>query len=129
MDQPKHHFTPTEANRTLPLVRRIVGEIVAKGRHLAEFSGVEVGTPEHRQAVALMAELEALMAELHEIGCSYKDWSFSLGLVDFPSTIDGQDVLLCWRSDEPGVQYYHLPDAGFAGRRPIPAEMLAEADA
>jgi hypothetical protein len=64
------------------------------------------------------------MAELTEIGCSYKDWGFEMGLVDFPGFIDGQPVCLCWRSDEPTVEWYHAPEAGYAGRQPIPAELL-----
>jgi hypothetical protein len=64
------------------------------------------------------------MKELEEIGCSYKDWSFELGLVDFPSIIDGKEVLLCWRSDEESVKYYHGLLEGFAGRKPIPDDYL-----
>jgi hypothetical protein len=42
-----------------------------------------------------------------------------MGLVDFPAMIDGEEVLLCWRSDEPEVLYYHGLEDGFAGRKKI----------
>ncbi len=75
------------------------------------------------RAGVLQAELAELFAELERIGCSYKDWGFDLGLVDFPAVIEGHEVLLCWRSDEPRVGWYHAPEAGFAGRCAIPARL------
>jgi hypothetical protein len=41
------------------------------------------------------------------------------GLVDFPSIRDGEEVYLCWQADEPRVEWWHDPDAGFAGRQPL----------
>ena len=73
----------------------------------------------------LIDELNEYMEELNGIGCSYRDPQFKLGLVDFPAVIDGEEVLLCWRSDEPAVSFYHGPDAGYAGRQPIPGHLLA----
>jgi hypothetical protein len=42
------------------------------------------------------------------------------GLVDFPAVVDGQDAFLCWRLGEAEVAYWHSPDDGFQGRRPLP---------
>ena len=64
------------------------------------------------------------MRELETIGCYYKDWGFDKGLIDFPARIGGEDVYLCWRSDENEVAWYHPVEGGYAGRRPIPAELL-----
>ena len=64
--------------------------------------------------------------ELEQVGCFYKDWNFTLGLVDFPAIIAGKEVLLCWRSDEPEVRFYHTQEDGYTGRRPIPEELLVE---
>jgi hypothetical protein len=119
-------FTPLEATRTLPLVKQIVGDILAKGkeqRALVEDEGPETVETEDRKSV-LEAELAELFKELEELGCSFRDWGFEIGLVDFPSEIDGRPVLLCWRSDEPAVSFYHAPDAGYAGRKPIPRQLL-----
>lgn len=41
------------------------------------------------------------------------------GLIDFPSEIDGERVLLCWRVGEERIEFWHTLDGGFAGRRPI----------
>lgn len=119
------YFTPKEANRTLPLVQRIVRDIQAAGGQLRGLSE-EVGrdVEEDPRGKKLIRELQELFEELEQIGCSYKDWSFTVGLVDFPAIIDGKEVLLCWRSDEPGVLYYHGLEAGYAGRKRIPGEYL-----
>jgi len=69
---------------------------------------------------ALSDSLERIRA----LGGDVKD--LDLGLVDFPGRREGQDILLCWRLGEKRIQFWHTPDEGFAGRRPIdPAMMLA----
>ena len=68
------------------------------------------------------------LEELESIGCSYKDWGFEVGLIDFPAIIEAEPVLLCWRSDEETVAWYHDYESGFAGRRPIPAHLLEVAE-
>ena len=74
--------------------------------------------------LCLFKKLNEFIEELDRLGLEYKDPQFRVGLVDFPSVIDGEEVLLCWRSDEPDVRYYHAPEAGYAGRKPIPEEYL-----
>jgi hypothetical protein len=119
-------FTPKEATQTLPLVKQIVGDILQTGQVLQGMMrrlGPEAESePEFRRK---NAELEALMGELEELGCYFKDWNFTIGLVDFPSEIDGREVLLCWRSDEPELAYYHGYHDGYAGRKLIPGELLS----
>jgi len=45
----------------------------------------------------------------------------SRGLVDFPSRrASGRIVLLCWQSGEDDLSWWHLPEEGFSGRRPLP---------
>jgi hypothetical protein len=41
------------------------------------------------------------------------------GLIDFPSERDGQPALLCWRLGEDRIGYWHPPETGFSGRRPL----------
>ena len=57
--------------------------------------------------------------ELEGIGCYYKDWNFDAGLVDFPAEVNGEEVLLCWRSDEKAVEWYHTYEDGYSGRKRI----------
>src|SRR5438093_949917 len=119
-------FTPQEANRRLPYVRTIVQEIINKGKSLQALSLMPHQLTNIRQEEKqLQEQIESLMEELEELGCYYKDWNFEVGLVDFPAIIDGREVLLCWRSDEPQVAWYHGFENGYAGRRPIPQEILS----
>ena len=127
----RRSFTPSQANRTLPLVKRIVAEILEKGRELTAL-GVrrreesdDDGSLQLRMDTIEM-EMRDLLAELERIGCSYKDWGFEKGLVDFPGEIEGRQVLLCWRSDEESVSWYHTPEEGYSGRTPIPEQLLAD---
>ena len=42
------------------------------------------------------------------------------GLVDFPAVApDGRRYWLCWLVGEPAVAWWHWPEDGFAGRRPL----------
>jgi hypothetical protein len=122
----KHRFTPAEANRTLPLVKRVVGDLLATGRELRELAPRHADPGVRARLGVLEAAIRELTDELARIGCSYKDWGFELGLVDFPALIDGHEVLLCWRSDEERLEWFHATDAGFAGRTRIPSELLAQ---
>lgn len=59
------------------------------------------------------------LAELEERGIVVRD--LERGLVDFPSRHPGgREVLLCWQFGEPDLAWWHLPEDGFAGRRPLP---------
>ena len=121
----KRWFTPAEANRTLPLVKRIVADILSAGRALsARMAGS--GRTDREAIEELEREVRRLMTELDQIGCQYKDWNFQVGLVDFPARLGGREVLLCWKSDEPSVAWYHPVEAGFAGRLPIPPHLLED---
>lgn len=122
----KHRvFTPAEANRTLPLVKRIVADILALGAQARELQESCRDAQERGDRMEeLRTSIETLLLELEQIGCSYKDWSFDVGLVDFPGVIDGEPVWLCWRSDEPELAWYHGLQAGYVGRQRIPQELL-----
>lgn len=114
-------FTLEEANQTLPLVRKIVDDILRQGETLRELSKkIGAHAEENEEVKALMAQLEDLFEELESLGCYYKDWNFTMGLVDFPAEIEGEPVFLCWRSDEPSLLFYHGIEEGFPGRKPIP---------
>ncbi len=117
------HFTPVEAEKTLPLVRKIVKDILDTAREIRLLADDLNGKIEGDPKVQKMAEqVNNFIRELEDIGCHYKDWNFTIGLVDFPAVIKGKDVFLCWRSDEEKIKYYHRIDEGFAGRKLIPEE-------
>lgn len=113
-------FTPEEARKTLPLVRRIVEDILSTARELRELGEGDTSL------ATLAARIQEYLQELEALGCYYKDWSYTVGLVDFPAVIDGETVFLCWRSDETELGWYHPVDAGYQGRTPLPAQPKAK---
>lgn len=119
-------FTPVEANLTLPLVRSIVSDILEKASELRGRTALSKAPDEDPELELIRQDILDLMQEIESLGATYKDWDFQIGLVDFPAKIDGREVLLCWRSDESKVGWFHAPEAGFAGRRPIPGHLLDE---
>jgi hypothetical protein len=115
------YFTPDEARKTLPLVNKIVKDILSTTREM-RLLAEEIGpyAEDNDKIKKMAADVEGFMSELEEIGCFFKDWNFTIGLVDFPAMIDGEEVFLCWKSDEEDVRYYHRVEEGFAGRKPLP---------
>ena len=119
------YWTPKEAEKTLPLVKQIVKDILEKGhmvKTIAESMGGDVA--ENAEAQKYISEINGFIKELEEIGCSFKDWNFSVGLVDFPAIINDEEVELCWRSDEEHILFYHGLEEGYRGRKRIPEELL-----
>lgn len=124
-------FTVDEANRTLPLVRRIVEDVVRQHRVWREkileldlvASATRADEPRdraeqlEREAQALAREIDGYQRELADLGVQLKDRR--LGLVDYPSEIGGKRVLLCWRLGEAEVQFWHDEKAGYTGRQPL----------
>ena len=122
MTQESKLFTLDQATKTLPLVQSIVTDILKTGQAIRELS-VEMEKPEEDPEInKLMDRLDELFDEIEELGCFYKDWNFTVGLVDFPAKIHGKDVMLCWRSDEEEIRYFHDAETGYSGRRPLPKE-------
>ena len=121
------YFTPAEARRTLPLVKKIVKDILDTSREMRllaeELNGKVESDPDIQK---LGADIESFLSELEEIGCFFKDWNFTMGLVDFPAVIDDREVFLCWKSDEDDIRFYHDFQEGYAGRKPIPEEYFFE---
>jgi hypothetical protein len=121
------YFTAAEAKKTLPLVRKIVKDILDTSREMRLIADEVGSNVENDPRIQKLADdIEEFMQELEEIGCFFKDWNFSIGLIDFPSIIDGKEVFLCWRSDEDDIMYYHEMETGFAGRKLIPPEELTD---
>jgi hypothetical protein len=121
------HFTPVEARNTLPLVKRIVKDILDTSREMRLFAEeLDDEYIKYDPRIKKMVEdINGFMSELEEIGCFYKDWNFTIGLVDFPAIINNREVMLCWRSDEDEIKYYHDIEAGYSGRKLIPEEYLS----
>ncbi len=128
-------YTAAQANRALPLVRRIVADLARffrqwedAVRHVElESHDNVVANPEaeraQREAQRLAAEIEGCVRELAELGVEVR--ALDVGLVDFPGVLDGRDVYFCWMLGEDAVTHWHERDAGFSSRRPLPLDALA----
>lgn len=124
-------YTAMRANNALPLVRRIVADLVECFRRweaavrqveLTSHDNVlENAEAERAQAEAqrLAAEIEHGARELAELGVEVR--ALDVGLVDFPGTLDGRDVYFCWMLGESAVTHWHARDAGFADRQRLAA--------
>lgn len=128
-----HSFTLEMANRMLPLVSRIVRDVLDHYRDWQQaVEAFEVAsalnrsdrlTPEaealQRTAQDKASEIQGFLAELTSLGVEFK--GFELGLVDFPGEVDGQPILWCWKYGEPAVSHWHDAATGYAGRQPVDA--------
>ena len=104
------YWTVEEARAYLPRLRELVGLV-----REAAVPGPLPGT------IALQAgaeHAEAALGELEERGVILRQ--LGAGLVDFPSLdAEGEMRLLCWKVDEDDLGWWHGPEEGFAGRRPL----------
>ena len=132
-------FTLEDAERTLPLVRGIVADLVreypewradvSRYEALALAARADSGeTEEMRSALddvnARAARIDGYLKELESIGCMFK--GFEAGLVDFLSLRNDEPILLCWRLGEERITHWHPVDGGFEGRRPVDDAILSE---
>ena len=117
-------FTLQEANSTLPLVKRIVADIVRvhasatklRDRIESLTGGKELATTQS-ELDRTLDQLHDLVNELSAVGAELKD--FEVGLIDFVGRHDGHDIYLCWKLGEERITHWHEKDAGFAGRKPV----------
>jgi hypothetical protein len=126
------HFTFDEATALLPRATELIGTlrrlrddaIVKRARFDQLWQRLENEEPvlttlgeEQRALDGLTDRLVATAKEIESIGCVLRD--LDLGLIDFPFRVRTGTVFLCWRLGEPGILFWHGPDEGFTGRKPI----------
>ena len=124
------------ANRSLPLVRRIMTDIIVtheeRMNRVLEYEQLEMqpeGAHERmRQLGSKLRELTEVIVgyvdELEDVGVQFK--GFEPGLVDFPAMLDGRPILLCWKLGEERVEYWHEIEAGYAGRQKLPEHLVQD---
>jgi hypothetical protein len=136
-------FTVEEANSLVPQLSALVGPLLTRANEI-EAQIEKLGTmrpqkgggrvpldpapgdsPELRARKAeILAEIRAYeegWRDVQELGVVVKDPR--IGLCDFYGCIDGRIVFLCWRYGESSIEHYHPLDSGFAGRKPLGAEV------
>jgi len=116
-------FTLEQARLLMPDLLAKADDVVAARADLVELqTALNKGTG---SPLGGIPEVKALEARLSEI----LGWFTAEGLdlkgiapllLDFPAELNGDDVLLCWLEGERELRWYHKPEHGFAGRRPIP---------
>ncbi len=57
------------------------------------------------------------LAELEQIGVQVKD--LAAGILDFPSDLNGETVLLCWQRGEARIGHWHALDQDFSDRQSL----------
>lgn len=130
----QHYFTPQEASKLLPDIKLKVKELIERKKlvtflneELERYSLLGFKTAEVSEKAALLDnQVEGLtkkLAELEDLGVQVKD--LDRGLVDFPAERYGEKVLLCWRYGESEVSFWHKPNEGFNGRKPLKVELIS----
>lgn len=120
----RKYFTLDEARRALPLVRRVVADVVCAHEQATFLHGQLEGRQSasvrdeiHRQLERTVDRLGDLIEELKTIGCEIKD--YRRGLIDFVGKHEGRDIYLCWQHGEQTIEHWHELHAGVAGRQPV----------
>ncbi len=133
-------FTLQQAEKVLPEVAESIREAVALrdryqtmegewqsfSERLATTGGMQVDrawvVEQKNRREETASALKQAIEKVHEFGCVVKD--LDMGLVDFPTLFQGEEVYLCWKLGEPGIQFWHGVEEGFRGRKPIDAGFL-----
>ena len=128
-------FTLKEAERTRAEVEPILVEAIETRRkqmraaerlgEVAQRISVSGGmTIRYDEAAELRLEhdnllqtVKSALERIESTGCVVKD--LDVGLLDFPSVVNNEEVYLCWRLGEDRIRFYHRQDEGFAGRKPL----------
>ena len=128
-------FTLAEAQTLLPVLESLVRKAQSAGSRAAALelemqqlsqriflSGgmhVNIAAAARRRAEREKAlqDVKDSLAEIDAIGVQVKD--LEQGLLDFPSLVDGRTILLCWKLGEKEIAFWHSPEDGFAGRKPL----------
>jgi hypothetical protein len=139
-------FTVAEANALLPRLETVMSGLRQRASEIqARHEKVQIldalwgdkladpATPDHAEFVAHGEAIERLVAEVESTieeeilgrGIRFPQGGIEQGLLDFPSTLDGRAVYLCWRSGERRVLAWHEVDGGFAGRHPVTPDVAA----
>lgn len=135
-------FTLAQAEKLLPQVESAVREAITLkaaydraeaesqsfSRRLMVSGGMHVDgsrlleQKSRRESAAL--RVKDSIERVHKFGCHVKD--LEIGLIDFPALFNGQEVCLCWKLGESGIQFWHGVHEGFRGRKAIDQKFLEQ---
>jgi hypothetical protein len=134
-----HNFTLEEAESALPVLESLLRAAI-DGKKLIEAVDAELQEVAHRvflnggtylnivhlaqrkaEREKAVQRVKDSLAEIDSTGVQVKD--LEMGLLDFPCSVEGRTVLLCWKLGEKGITHWHGTSEGFAGRKPIDARI------
>lgn len=143
-EPPQRLFTLTEAERACrelePFLIEAIAtrkklsvleqELMAVSTRILMMGGVLVPyaklAEKRREQQSLAEVLKSNLEKILSTGCLIKD--LDMGLLDFPSIVNKQEVYLCWKLGEDRIRYYHGQDEGYSGRKPLDARDLGPGD-
>lgn len=122
----KKHFTLDEANQTIPIIAPLVVNLLAAVKELENARAHAVaalqlsrtnGKTKLTPGDDTLQTVTQIVQKIEQHGCIIKD--FEIGLVDFPTVINDEEVYFCWKLGEPSIIAWHPLDEGYSARRPL----------
>ena len=108
----------------LPETVRSLERIAALRGQMREWGSAAEGmAPAGEQSPELADLLAAMNSQLHKLsadGILVRD--LRAGIIDFPGRDAEGPLCWCYRLGEPDILYWHRPEEGFAGRKPVPGD-------
>jgi hypothetical protein len=122
-DEVARVYTIEQARAALAELLPVINDLIKVRADVVELAAaVQLGTS---SPLGGLPELKGAQARLDELLSSIRSSDIQLKgvaplLLDFPAELDGEPVLLCWLEGDTDLRWYHRPELGFAGRRPLP---------
>lgn len=128
-------FDRREAEKLLPLLEHLLSGVVEQKKQAEgierEFSQIQnrillyggIVPPygyladKKLQRDNFLSAIREAVTRIEQTGCVVKD--LDLGLIDFLSVVNEEQVYLCWKLGEDRIRFWHRTDEGFAGRKPL----------
>lgn len=115
-------FRVQQARAVLRSLRPVLDELIEVRADAAELAAaLSAGLP---SSLGGLPELKAAQARFDELlsqvaAAEVEIKGIAPLLLDFPSELAGEPVLLCWLEGDADLAWYHRTDLGFLGRRPL----------
>lgn len=131
----EQRLTVVEADARLPFVGGVAADAVDASARLRAAEAAfraERTRPQPSQIVLndgrreierLRRTLAEFVSEAAAVGALLGDPA--AGIVDFPSSLDGSEIRLCWRIGEARVEHYHNDGEDHDSRRDLPVPVHA----
>ena len=134
-ERPERLFNRQDAENLLPLLQTLLATAIEK-KKASEVIEQEFSRMQNRillyggiippyaylaekkvERDSCVAAIREALGKIEQAGCVVKD--LDVGLVDFPSVVNDEQVYLCWKLGEERIRYWHRMDEGFTGRKPL----------